>query len=144
MFKSVPYSPATAVPLVVRWDARVPAGRADLRLALNLDVTTTIARAAGAAMRTAGLDLLGSRQRHGAVLEAPPEPRLPRPAYCGWRSAEWTFTHYATDEEELYSRLGDPFELTNVAAGPGNAARVRAMRREARRFCSPTPPGFNW
>ncbi len=144
MFKSVPYTPATAVPLVVRWDAQVPAGDVDSRLALNLDITTTIARAVSAPMLTAGLDLLGDQRRDGAVLEAPPEPRLQRPAYCGWRTAHWTFTRYATGEEELYSRAVDPFELTNVATTPENAARLREMRQEARRFCNPEPPDFSW
>ena len=144
MFKSVPYTPATAVPLVVRWDAQVPAGEVDSRLALNLDIPATIARAASASMLTAGLDLFGERRRDGAVLEAPAEPRLQRPAYCGWRTADWMFTRYATGEEELYSRVLDPFELANVAKAPGNDGRLREMRREARRFCNPVPPGFSW
>ena len=29
LFKSVPYTPASAVPLVVRWDAQVPPGEVD-------------------------------------------------------------------------------------------------------------------
>ncbi len=144
LFKSVPYTPASAVPLVVRWDVRVPAGQVDPRLALNLDIATTIAQATSASMLTAGLDLLGESRRDGFVLEAPPEPRLARPAYCGWRSAEWTFTRYATGEEELYSRGLDPFELTNLAQTPGNESQLREMRREARRFCNPVPPEFSW
>ena len=44
LFKSVPYTPATAVPMVVRWDAQVAPGEVDPRLALNVDIASTIAR----------------------------------------------------------------------------------------------------
>jgi arylsulfatase A-like enzyme len=144
LFKSVPYTAATAVPLVVRWDAQVPAGEVDSRLALNLDITTTIARATSAPMLTAGLDLLGKGRRDGSVLEAPPEPRLGRPAYCGWRTSDWTFTRYATGEEELYSDQRDPYQLTNVAQNPENEPQLSQMRHQARRFCDPVPPEFSW
>jgi N-acetylglucosamine-6-sulfatase len=144
MYKSVPYTEATAVPLVVRWDALVPPGEVDTRLALNVDIATTIARATSASMLTAGLDLLGDRQRRGFVLEAPPETHLTRPAYCGWRTADWSYTRYATGEEELYSQERDPYQLTNVARRPENAVLLTAMRNEARRHCSPPPPDFSW
>ncbi len=144
LFKSVPYTPASAVPLVVRWDAQIPAGAVDTRLALNVDITTTIARVASASMLTAGLDLLGDDERTGFVLEAPPEPRLNRPAYCGWRTADWSFTHYATGEEELYSQQDDPYQLTNVAADPTHERQLRHMRNQAHRYCSPVPPEFSW
>ena len=95
-------------------------------------------------MLTAGLDLLGDVRRTGFVLEAPPEPRLNRPAYCGWRTADWSFTHYATGEEELYSEQLDPYQLTNVAQDPANQEQLNHLRHQARRHCSPVPPAFSW
>jgi N-acetylglucosamine-6-sulfatase len=144
LFKSVPYDSATRVPMVVRWDGLVPAGGVDDRLALNVDVTATIASMTGATMDTAGASLLGPERRDGFVLEAPPEPRLDRPAYCGWRSQRWTFVHYATGEEELYDEVADPEELTNLAGVSGYRGELARFRAKARAACDPTPPDFGW
>lgn len=144
LFKSVPYDSATRVPLVVRWDGRLPAGGTDDRLALNVDLTTTIESVTGARLDTDGTSLLGPDQRSGFVLEAPPEPRLDRPAYCGWRTHRWTFVHYATGEEELYDEAADPDELTNLAGRRGYGDRVEQLRALARAACDPVPPDFTW
>lgn len=113
-------------------------------MALNVDVTETIAAVASAGMDTAGASLLGDQRRGGFVLEAPPEPRLDRPAYCGWRGHRWTFVHYATGEEELYDDLADPDQLTNLATVPGYGREVEHLRDRARVACDPTPPDFDW
>jgi hypothetical protein len=98
----------------------------------------------GATMDTAGASLLGPERRDGFVLEAPPEPRLDRPAYCGWRSQRWTFVHYATGEEELYDEVADPEELTNLAGVSGYRGELARFRAKARAACDPTPPDFGW
>ncbi len=144
LFKSVPYDSATRVPMVVRWDGHVAAQGVDDRLALNVDVTATIDAVTGAGMDTAGASVLGEELRGGFVLEAPPEPRLDRPAYCGWRGQRWTFVHYATGEEELYDEAADPDELTNLATVPGYRAELDDLRATARSACDPTPPEFAW
>jgi arylsulfatase A-like enzyme len=144
VFKSVAYDSATRVPIVVRWDGRVPAGGVDDRLALNVDVTATIDAVTGSGMETAGASVLGDPQRDGFVLEAPPEPRLDRPAYCGWRSDRFTFVHYATGEEELYDEVTDPDELTNLATVPGYRPELDRLRERSRAACDPTPPEFGW
>ncbi len=144
LFKSVPYDSATRVPMVLRWDGHVAAHGVDNRLALNVDVTATIDAVTGAGMDTAGASVLGEQLRGGFVLEAPPEPRLDRPAYCGWRGQRWTFVHYATGEEELYDEVADPDELTNLATVPGYRTELDDLRARARAACNPTPPEFAW
>lgn len=141
--KDNPYDGAARVPLVVRWDGRAPRGVVDSRLALNVDVAGTIARAAGASMRTAGLNLLGSRTRDGFPIEAMPGYRG-RPAYCGWRTKRWLYVRYATGRSELYDYVSDPYEQRNLAGQPAVAAVQSRLRALAVRNCSPTPPGFTW
>lgn len=150
--KSVPYEPATSVPLVIRWDGHVKAGRVDRRLTGNIDLAATIADAAGVPMRTEGSSLLGATRRNGTLLEAAADNlvrRRPyfvnrRPAYCGWRTRGWLFVRYATGEEELYSRRQDPDELHNLAGYPAYGGRLAALRAHARAACRPTPPAFHW
>jgi arylsulfatase A-like enzyme len=142
--KNVPYTPATAVPLVLRWDGHLAAGQVDDRLALNVDITATLAAAGTTGMATAGSDLLGTDRRDGFVLEAARDPGLVRPPYCGWREADWAFVHYATGEEELYSLADDPDEVHNLAPEPSARERLDAMRARAVVACMPGPPGFTW
>ncbi|HEX6935621.1 MAG TPA: sulfatase [Actinomycetes bacterium] len=141
--KDVPYAPATRIPLVIRWDGRVPAGVVDRRLALNVDVAGTIARAAGAPMSTDGLDLLGKRKRKGFVLEAMTGYRK-RPAYCGWRTKRWMYVRYASGGNELYDYRTDPGERHNLASDPSLSKVKDRLQRKARKACVPEPPGFNW
>ncbi len=67
--KAVPYTPAMAVPLIVRWDGLVDAGSVDDRIALNADFARTMAHAAGIRFPSDGRDLLGDRHRSGMLLE---------------------------------------------------------------------------
>ena len=116
LFKSVPYTPATAVPLVVRWDAQIPTGEVDSRLALNVDIATTIARATSAAMLTAGLDLLGDRRARRVRARGARRSRAwtgRRTAAGGRRTGASRGTPPArrsSTREQL-----DPYQLTNVA-----------------------------
>ena len=78
------------------------------------------------------------------MLEAAADPQLQRPPYCGWRAADWTFVHYSTGEEELYSLADDPGEVHNLATVPKARDQLDAMRERARAACMPEPPGFDW
>lgn len=141
--KDAPYSPAARIPLILRWDGHVPAGRVDHRLAVNVDVAPTFAAAAGVPMRTDGLDLRRSGRRSGFVLEAMTGNWL-RPPYCGWRTKDWLFVHYADGTEELFDVRRDPGERHNLA-GITAVAQVQAeLRASARAACRPVPPGFRW
>jgi arylsulfatase A-like enzyme len=142
--KGAPYSPALSVPMVLRWDGKVSPGRVDRRLALNVDVTATIATSTSTAMDTAGLSLLGPRRRDGFVLEGAADPKLARPAFCGWRTAGWTYVRWATGEEELYSAVVDPDQAHNLAPDPARTRTLRWLRARARTHCAPEPPGFDW
>jgi arylsulfatase A-like enzyme len=142
--KNVPYQAATSIPLVIRWDGHVGAGRVDHRLALNLDIASTVADAAGAKMSTDGSSLLRPHQRKGFVLESAYSGRYARPAYCGWRTANWMYVRYTTGEEELYSYRNDPDELHNLAADPAYAAQLTSLKAKAKDACKPMPPTFHW
>ena len=77
-----------------------------------------------------------------SVLEAAAVPD--RPSYCGVRTERYMFVQYATGERELYDYRTDPFELHNRAGRSRYAATEQALREDAKRLCSPTPPGFSW
>jgi arylsulfatase A-like enzyme len=141
--KDVPYDDATRVPLVLRWDGQVAAGATDDRLALNLDLATTLATAAGAPMITDGLDLRGTKRRGGFVLEAM-DGYAGRPAYCGWRTENRMFVQWADGTAELYDYRTDPYEQHNLAGDPSMRQVEDEMRARAREECSPEPPGFDW
>jgi len=141
--KDVPYTPATRIPLVMRWDGHVPAGKVDGRLALNVDIAGTIARAASASMTTDGLNLLGRKQRKGFVLEAMGGYRG-RPAYCGWRTKNRMYVRWDTGRTELYDYRTDPAEQQNLAGLPEVKDAQNRMRAKAQKACFPEPPGFDW
>jgi arylsulfatase A-like enzyme len=46
------------------------------------------------------------------------------------RDSEWRYIRYHTGEEELYHNATDPYEHTNLAHLPEQAARMRAFERE--------------
>jgi arylsulfatase A-like enzyme len=142
--KGAPYGPALAVPLLVRWDGQVRAGHVDRRLALNLDITRTITSATPASLATDGLSLLGARRRDGFLLEGARGPLLGRPAFCGWRTAAWTYVRWATGEEELYSDKLDPDQVRNLAGDDAHRTELTALRERTRRACVPEPPRFDW
>lgn len=141
--KDAPYDAATRVPLVVRWDGHVPAGVVDRRLALNLDIATTISSASSAGMTTDGLDLLADRTRGGFVLEAM-DGTYGRPSYCGWRTARWLYVRYKNGRTELYDYRSDPLEQRNLAGQPAAAATQQRLRGLAQAGCTPTPPFYDW
>jgi N-acetylglucosamine-6-sulfatase len=141
--KNVPYQQATSVPLVIRWDGRIRAGAVDDRLTGNIDIAATIAEAAGTPMHTSGLSLLDKTQRTGLLLEAL-RSKYNRPPYCGWRTHDWLFVHYATGEEELYSVPNDREELNNLADDPSYDSVLASLRAQSKRACNPMPPGFQW
>jgi arylsulfatase A-like enzyme len=130
--------------MVLRWDARVPAGTVDRRLALNVDVAATLSAATGIPMDTEGLDLLGAQTRPGFPVEAIGKRSIGRPPYCGWRTARYLYVRYADREEELYDYAVDPLEEVNRASDPTYVRTLQALRRHARESCSPAPPGFSW
>jgi arylsulfatase A-like enzyme len=141
--KDVPYDAALRIPLVVRWDGHVPAGRVDRRLALNLDLAGTIARVAGTEMATDGLDLLRERRRGGFVVEGT-YGYAGRPAYCGWRTRRHLYVRFADGRTELFDYRRDPAEQRNLAGTGAVGGLEKRLQAKARRECVPEPPGFDW
>jgi arylsulfatase A-like enzyme len=148
-WKNLPYKMSTAIPMTIRWDGHLAPNTIDRRLALNIDVAPTIAQATGVPLAGSdGLSLLDSTTRAGFPLEAVAWRRydsLPRhPAYCGYRTARYTYVQYASGEQELYDYRVDPDEVQNRAYFPSYEQTLLELRRRAIDECSPTPPGFSW
>jgi N-acetylglucosamine-6-sulfatase len=144
--KNTPYDVSVRVPLVMRFDGTLEAGVEDTRIvAANVDVHATILDLAGVKPgRIDGLSALTS-ERDGLVMEAMRwVGKRGRPAYCGYRTDDRLYVRYSTGEEELYDYSWDPYELENVAADPAYAVEKQGLKRQTRKACSPTPPGFAW
>jgi hypothetical protein len=94
-------------------------------------------------MPTDGTSLLRRPHRKGFVLEAT-DGYNGRPAYCGWRTKKWVFVRYATGERELFFYGHNDNELNNLANDPRFAAKRHHLADQARRACSPVPPGYGW
>lgn len=140
--KYVPYSGATQVPLIIRWDGHVTPNSTDTRVMTPQDLTETIADAAGVAMDTEGIGLFDGG-RTSTVLEAIADDQ--HPAYCGYRTARYMFAQYSEGAgTELYDYLKDPYELVNRATRSTYAVRLERFRARAVSLCSPVPPGFVW
>ena len=140
--KDVPYRRSSEVPMYLRWDGHIAPKTTDQRVTTNIDVTATIAEAAGVSWPMDGKSYLSSG-RAGTVLEQ--IEFSGHPAYCGYRNRNYLYVDYSAGAgEELYDYTVDPYELTNVASDPAYAATVAQLRARAVALCSPTPPGFSW
>ena len=137
----------------MRWPGHFDPGSEDRRLALNVDVTATIAEAAELTppSEVEGMSLLGSAEREGFALESPVTDghdgsgqRVARPGYCGYRTRRFAYVRYSGGIEELYDYREDPFELTNVADDPGYAEDLTWLRTRADQECLQRPPGYTW
>jgi len=102
--KNMPHDASSRVPLAMRWPGHIEPGSEDRRLALNVDVTATIADAAGLAppVGIEGLSLIGPIEREGFVLESPVTngsdgggQRVARPSYCGFRTRRFLYARYS-------------------------------------------------
>jgi N-acetylglucosamine-6-sulfatase len=149
--KNMSYNVSSRVPLAMRWPGHLEPGSEDRRLALNVDVTATIAEAAGVPLPSEieGVSLLGSAEREGFPLESPVTnghdgsgQKVARPGYCGYRTNRFVYVRYSGGVEELYDYQEDPFELTNVAQDPSYTEQLTWMRSRTDEECSPRPPGY--
>ncbi len=141
------YNAATRIPMVVRMDGVLPAGEIDERLALNVDIASTIEDVTGLSFPgLAGQSLLDASTRSGFVLEATRggDTTSNRPAYCGWRQRDRVYIRYGDGGAEFYNLATDPFETNNKIDTPAAQPRIKRMRLAARGACDPTPPGFAW
>ncbi len=143
--KSVPHASSAEVPLLLRWDGHLDPGTQDRRIALNVDITATILRAARVRQPVSGSSLLRPRTRSGSVLEGIGLSSQGSPPYCAWRTRRWLFVEWTANKgRELYDYRTDPYELDNLALDPDYRPQMLSLRRQARAGCSPVPPGFTW
>lgn len=140
--KDMPYRASHEVPLYMRWDGVIEPGTVTDRITPGVDVTATLAEAAGVSWAMEGRSAL-STTRTGVVLESVGNER--RPAYCGWRTDRYLYVRYSGgDEIELYDYRVDPDELDNVA-GKRKYTKIQAkLDRRAQNNCQPVPPDFSW
>jgi arylsulfatase A-like enzyme len=140
--KFLPYEESLRVPLILRGPG-VPKGRTVEGQVSNIDFAPTLLDAANARARRVmdGVSLLPTarnpsrRPNRALKIEALaplfagdiPVNAWDRP-YLGVRTDRYTYVVWTeTDEEELYDRQLDPYQLENVASEPGYAAIKAAL-----------------
>jgi N-acetylglucosamine-6-sulfatase len=150
--KASPYEMSLKVPFIARWDAAgwdVPR-LDDTHIVSNVDLAETFANAAGTTEPgNEGMSLLPvlsdpqTPWRADLLAEHGVDQRFV-PTYCEVRGTRWTYTQYATGEEELYDLEADPDQMQNLAADSTYADVLHQMRHRDHQLCFPTPPGFVW
>lgn len=140
--KAWPYTPATAVPLVLRWDGHVTAGAIDPRVTGLIDVAPTILQAAGLdASGTDGRSLLDPRTR--LLLEHWRGRRSAVPSWGSIRTRRFQYVEYGSGgpPSQLFDLRRDPGQERNLlseGAPVPPAARRLATALEEARSCSGT------
>ncbi len=146
--KNQPYEESIRAPMLVRYPKLAPLPRSETRFALNIDLAPTFAELAGVGVPlvTDGeslLHVLDGTQPSGTwrtdfLAEAWPGSH----PWAVVRESQWKYTEIPVTpgdpntafERELYDLDADPYELTNVASDPGNAARITAMATRLRQL----------
>ena len=140
--KDLPYEASTRIPLMVRWDGTVAPRRMRRDLVSNVDVATTILRAAGVRRRTDGKSLLAKRRRERLFLESFGARRdadtLALPPWRALRTRRFVYAEYRSPDGELldreyYDLRHDRWGLENGVDGLG-AARVSGLSRTLARL----------
>ena len=155
--KRLMYEPSIKVPLLVRYPARLPAGRVDrAHMALKVDVAPTLLELAGVPVpaRMQGRSLVpllaGKRVPWRSsffyeYFEYPAEHCVRK--HRGIRTERWKLLHFweQPEEYELFDLQADPDETRNLAGEPRHRAtlerlttQLAALRRE---LGDTDPPG---
>ncbi|MGH2838865.1 MAG: sulfatase family protein [Thermoleophilaceae bacterium] len=149
--KDLPYRAATQIPLLVRWDRHVRAGATRTDLVSNVDVATTLMRAAGVKRRTDGKSLFSKGRRSELFLEhfgaKTEEGDVVLAPWNALRTPSFRYAEYldrpggSVTFREYYDLNADPWELDNQAStlSPGRVAelsgRLQALSRCKRSSC---------
>jgi arylsulfatase A-like enzyme len=148
--KQVPWEESLRIPLVIRFDALGTAPRTESRMALNVDLATTVGELAGVPLLgTDGRSLAPLlrndpvRWRSDFLIEHLVDDQAEQvvPTYCAVRTGRYLFASYTAGEEELYDLRTDPFEVANVASEAAYHSVLVSLRARLNVLCQPPPPG---
>ena len=133
--KNCPYEACLKIPFIVSYPPLTSTPRVDENSVLNIDIVPTFLDLAGVSIPSivdgTSLNSLLSNPttvwRDGFLIEHfedtsdMEESGLASfiPEYAGFRTAEWKYVEYVTEERELYNLLDDPFEMDNLAYQDG-------------------------
>jgi arylsulfatase A-like enzyme len=149
--KTYPYQQSIRVPMLVRWQNRVPAGTSDARLASLVDVAPTVLGAAGIppdpSVPMDGRSLLTPPTRTRLLIEYFLNAMAPStPAWAALRTPTSQYTEYYAEDgltvvfREYYDLVADPWELRNLLgdADPSNDPEAAGLSAQlaADRGCS--------
>jgi N-acetylglucosamine-6-sulfatase len=148
--KNFPYEESVRIPLVARWDGRIPAGAKDgNHVVANIDLAPTWADLAGVPLLGPdGISMApifsgqGQNWRPQILIEHGSHGGLREPAWCQVHSDRYSYTQYSDGEEELYDLQTDPFELHSVADAPGYRPIRDSYHSREEQLCVPRPPGW--
>ena len=116
--KSLPYTEAVKVPLLLKWPGRIQANAIDARLVGNVDIAPTILDAVGMNGRAANMDgrsLLNRWRRNRILLEFEGVNTKSGP-WASTRTLDYQYIHYdsAPNDSEYYDLGSDPNQLENL------------------------------
>jgi len=141
MKKNIFYEEAARVPLVMKWPARIPAGRETDACLCGVDIMPTLLGLAGAHIPG---EVEGTDLSHCAEGRAGPEPEfafLQNTGACAaWEDGhEWralrtkrhTYARYRVDGRELlFDNLADPYQMTDLADSPRGREVLPGLRKK--------------
>lgn len=148
-----PFEESIRIPMIVRYDPWViRPGSTDPRLAMNIDIAATIARATGVpAHPMDGRSLLPLLDGTAEVWRTRfltmiytgwANPAMP--SFCQLHTEDRAFTVYRSGEEEDYLLGEDPYQLENIAGTARGRESRDLLRRELQERCDPPPPDMRW
>lgn len=130
--KRKPHEESAGVPGIIRWPAKIPAGRTVDTLFSHIDMPATLLGLAGlpvpAAMQGADLSRVALGQTTAgpdAVLLQIFVPYRPDQITTPWRGLvtdRYTYARYENAPWVLFDNQRDPAQMTNLAADPAHAA----------------------
>jgi arylsulfatase A-like enzyme len=142
--KSVPYSPATQIPLVIRGPRLPHASAVDMAVGIH-DLAPTILdltnfKGAQGSFGFDGISLVGAA-KHARTTS--PRPIVLETGdnhggynYRGIVQRRWKYVEYPAGRVELYNEVRDPWELHSLAQVPAFAAQLYRMHALLTRYQS--------